>query len=130
MKNKMKTNSIILAVITSVALVVPGSLRAHEGEEHGAQGHEESIKGEVVDLACYVDHGAIGEKHADCAKKCIESGLPVGIKAADGRTYVIIGAHQPMNHELAGFAAKTISVKGKVVARDGINLIDTAEIVK
>ncbi len=126
----MKKESIILAVIAAVSLAAPGILRAHEGEEHGAQGHEETIKGEVIDLACYLDHGATGEKHADCAKKCIESGLPVGIKAADGKTYVIIGAHQPINNELVAHAAKTITVKGKVVARDGINLIENAEIAK
>ena len=29
-------------------------------------------------MACYIDHGATGEKHADCAKKCITGGLPQG----------------------------------------------------
>lgn len=126
----MTKKSSILALVTAFALGAPGILRAHEGEEHGTSGHEETIKGEVIDLACYVDHGAAGDKHADCAKKCIESGLPVGLKAANGKTYFIIGAHQPMNQELAGYAAKTIAVKGKVTARDGINLIENAEIVK
>jgi hypothetical protein len=46
---------------------------------------ETTIKGEVLDMACYLDHGAQGEKHAACAEKCISSGLPVGIKDADGK---------------------------------------------
>ncbi len=81
-------------------------------------------------MACYLDHNATGEKHADCAKKCINSGLPVGIKADDGKTYLLIGEHKPLNSELAQYAAKTITVKGKLSSRDGINMIENAEIQK
>jgi len=81
-------------------------------------------------MACYIDHAAKGEKHASCAKTCIESGLPVGIKGEDGKTYLIIGDHKPINAQLAEHAGKTITVKGKVVERDGIHMIANAEIVK
>ena len=60
-----------------------------------------SVTGEVLDMACYLDHGAHGEKHAECAKTCIESGLPVGIKSSDGKVYLVIGEHKPLNKELA-----------------------------
>ena len=112
------------------------SLMAHEGEDHskkGGMGDDKemtTVKGEVVDMACYIDHGATGEKHADCAKKCITSGLPVGIKAVDGKTYLLIGEHKSINADLAQYAAKTITVKGKVASRDGFNMIENAEIQK
>jgi len=35
-----------------------------------------------------------------------------------------------MNKELAALAAQTITVKGKVVEKDGIKMIENAEIVK
>jgi len=90
-----------------------------------------SITGEILDMACYTDHGAHGEKHAACAQKCIASGLPVGIKSdADGKVYLVIGDHKPLNSDLAEYAAKTITLKGKVVSRDGINMLENAEIVK
>ena len=89
-----------------------------------------TVTGEVLDMACYLDHGAHGEKHAGCAKTCIESGLPVGIKSSDGKVYLIIGEHKPLNKELAEHAAKTITIKGKLVSRDGISMIANAEIVK
>ena len=89
-----------------------------------------SITGEVIDMACYTDHGACGEKHAVCAKTCIESGLPVGIKDADGKVYLVIGDHKPLNDVLADYAAKTVTLKGKLVSRDGINMLENAEIVK
>jgi hypothetical protein len=118
----MKKLFLTVAVI-GAALIMAGSLRA---EEAGLV----TVTGEVVDMACYLDHGAMGEKHAACAKTCIESGLPVGIKASDGKTYLIIGDHKPLNKQLAGRAAKTITVKGKFVERDGFKMIANAEIVK
>lgn len=91
---------------------------------------EVTVTGEVLDMACYLDHGAHGAKHADCAKTCISNGLPVGLKTADGKTYLLIGDHMPANSELAKHAAETITVKGKLVERDGINLLENIEIVK
>jgi hypothetical protein len=121
----MKRLTTILAV---VALAGVGSAIAQENEKSGGQ--EVSVTGEVIDMSCYVDHGATGEKHAGCAKKCIESGLPVGIKANDGKTYVVIGDHKPLNSELANDAAKTVTVKGKLVSRDGINMVENAMVQK
>lgn len=89
-----------------------------------------TVKGEVVDLMCYLDHGAKGAKHASCAKMCIESGGPVGILTADNQLYLIIGEHKPINDKLAPLAAKIITVKGKVVERDGMKMIENAEIVQ
>jgi hypothetical protein len=92
--------------------------------------NEVTITGEILDLACYLDHGARGEGHAKCARKCIKSGLPVGIKAEDGKTYLLIGEHKIINKTLAPHAAKTITIRGKLVSRDGINLIENVEIIK
>lgn len=112
---------------------------AHEKHDHGTTkqsigqtSSEETItvKGEVLDMACYIDHNAQGPKHADCAKTCIESGLPVGIKTEDGKTYLLIGEHKPINKALAPYAAKTITVRGKAISRDGFNMIENAEIVQ
>jgi hypothetical protein len=120
-------------VALSVAVVVASlvAIWSVQAEDHKADASSAvTVKGEVVDMACYVDHGAHGEKHAQCAQTCIESGLPVGIKGEDGKTYLLIGEHKPLNKELAQYAGKTITVKGKLVSRDGINMIANAEIVK
>jgi hypothetical protein len=129
----MKKLNILLSIFITSALV-PLPAMAHEGEEHGedakATGEAVTVSGEVVDMVCYIDHGATGAKHADCAQTCIKMGLPVGIKANDGKTYLLIGEHKPINSDLAPLAAKTITVKGKLVSRDGFNMIENAEIVK
>lgn len=128
----MKAMKVMLGIAAAAALAATPLFAAEKaGEKHEhAAGEMKKITGEVVDMACYVDHGATGEKHADCAKKCIASGLPVGLKAADGKTYLLIGDHTPMNKELAEYAAKTITVEGKVVSRDGFNMIENATIQK
>ena len=120
----MKTWDKVIAAVVGAGLIAVGSLRAEEASQ------TITVTGEVLDMACYIDHGAQGEKHADCAKMCIESGLPVGIKSKDGKTYLIIGEHKPLNKELAQYAAKTITIKGKLVERDGFRMIANAEIVK
>ena len=113
----------------------PGNVRsalAHEGEKHeSASATEEvTVTGEVVDMVCYISEGASGAEHSDCAQTCIKMGLPVGIKTSDGKTYLLIGEHKPINAQLAPLAAKIITVKGKAVSRDGFNMIENAEIVK
>ncbi|WP_238523514.1 hypothetical protein [Candidatus Methylacidiphilum infernorum] len=95
-----------------------------------AQEEKTVIKGKVIDLVCYLDHGAEGEKHLKCAKTCIESGLPVGLKGEDGKLYIIVGEHKPINKELVSKAQQVITVKGKVVSKEGFNLIENAEIVQ
>jgi hypothetical protein len=54
-----------------------------------------SVTGEFIDMACYFDDGASGPGHAECARMCIASGLPVGLKGRDGKIYVLIGNQVP-----------------------------------
>jgi hypothetical protein len=115
--------AIVMAVVGAGTVTLWSARAADEAKDV-------TVKGEVLDMACYLDHGASGEKHAECAQTCISSGLPVGLKGTDGKTYLLIGEHKTLNSELAPYAGKTISVKGKLVSRDGINMIENATIVK
>ena len=89
----------------------------------------QSIKGEIVDLMCYLDHGAKGEKHKGCAEKCIKSGGPVGLLSGD-QLYLVIGDHEPINELLAPKAAQTVTLKGKVVEKNGMKMIEKATLVE
>jgi hypothetical protein len=42
----------------------------------------------------------------------------------------VVGDHKPMNNKLAPLAGKTITLKGKVVERNGMKMIENAEIEK
>ncbi len=120
-----------VAVTFTAALLVSPLALAHD--EHGKEpldaAASKTVTGEVVDMMCYVDHNAMGEKHAGCAAKCIKGNGPAGI-VSDGKAYLVVGDHKPMNEQLAEFAGKTVTIKGKMAERGGVAMIENAEIVK
>ena len=118
----LKTSSVILGL--SAVLALPA---INFGADSDAAA--KSVTGEVVDLMCYLDHGAKGEKHKGCAEKCIKGGGPVGLLSGED-LYLVIGDHKPMNEELAPKAGQTITLKGKVVEKHGMKMIENAEIEK
>jgi hypothetical protein len=127
-----KTRSTVGAALILALAFAPLAL-AHD-PEHGKEkldaSAEKSVTGEIVDMMCYVDHNAIGEAHGQsCGAKCIKNGGPVGI-VSDGKAYLVVGEHKPMNDELAQYCGKTITLKGKMADRGGIALLENAEIVK
>lgn len=122
--------AVVVTFITALAISPLALAHEHEGDKDKLDaGATKEVTGEIVDMMCYVDHNAMGDKHAACAAKCIKGGGPVGI-TSEGKAYLIIGDHKPMNDQLAEYAGKTITVKGKIAERDGISMIENAEIVK
>src|SRR5207244_13173509 len=68
----------------------PCALAAEQGKENLDASASKEITGEVVDMMCYVDHNAMGDRHARSAPKCIKCGGPVGV-VADGNAIVLRG---------------------------------------
>lgn len=144
---------VVMGVLaTGGALVNAGQGQGHGQHEHHDADKPTTLTGEVVDLMCYLDHGARGKDHQDCAKRCIASGGPVGLlvqETSDGhghehmhddhddddgheghpQVFLIIGNHKPLNSKLADHAAKQITVVGKVVNRAGMKMIENVQIV-
>ena len=105
--------------------------RAAAGAAAGtAQGSTVTIAGEVLDMACYIAFNLSGPDHADCARTCIKNGLPVGIKAPDGKAYLLTGTNEPLNNQLADYAAKTVTVKGIIRQRNGFLMLDQVTLEK
>jgi len=103
---------------------------AEEQHEHGKDtAASKEVTGEVVDMMCYVDHNATGDKHSACGTKCIKGGGPVGI-VENGKAYLVVGEHKPINEQLADSCGKTVTLKGKLAERGGIAMLENAEIVK
>lgn len=77
------------------------------------------IRGEVVDLACYLPDGKKkGEAHMACAREGIAAGNPVGILTTSGELYLAIGKDsKPANPLLEAFAAKQVRITGKKFTR-------------
>lgn len=102
----------------------------HQHAQDASGSDEKTVTGEVVDMMCYLDHNAMGDKHGQsCGAKCIKNGGPVGI-VENGKAYLVVGEHKPMNDELADSCGKTITLKGKLAERGGIAMLENAEVVK
>jgi hypothetical protein len=128
--NRPTVIKIAVAATFIAALAVSPVAIAEEHEHGSATVASKEVTGEVVDMMCYVDHNAVGEKHGQsCGAKCIKSGGPVGI-VSDGKAYLVVGEHKPMNDQLADYCGKTVTLKGKMAERGGIAMIANAEIVK
>jgi hypothetical protein len=81
-------------------------------------------------MTCYIARNLSGPQHAQCARDCIRKGLPVRIKGEDGKAYLLVGKKQSVNAELADYAAKTVTIRGKETMRDGFALLQVEEIRK
>src|SRR5437773_7002600 len=64
----------VAAGFISALAFSPLALAAEQGKENLDASASKEITGEVVDMMCYVDHNAMGDKHAGCAAKCIKGG--------------------------------------------------------
>src|SRR5438046_643259 len=128
--NKPTVLRIGVAAIFIAGLACAPLAIAQEHEHGDDAAASKEVTGEVVDMMCYVDHNAVGEKFGQsCGAKCIKSGGPAGI-VSNGKDYLVVGEHKPMNDQLAEYCGKTITLKGKMAERGGIAMIENAEIVK
>jgi hypothetical protein len=116
---------VISASITAVAMKLWERKR-----DRLAQRQEIIVTGEVLDMSCYIAYNLSGPEHAKCAGDCIRSGLPVGIKNGDGKVYLLVGNFQTVNAELADYAAKLVTIKGKQSIRNGFTQLQVEEIRK
>lgn len=113
-----KTLGVILIAITALVLSVGRVFADPKGEEV-------TVKGEVIDLWCYLEGGDHGADHKDCAVMCAKAGNPIGILDAKGNIYVAMGIkdHQPGREVLIDKMAETVTVTGTLVKKGGTQVI-------
>ena len=112
---------LVAAVALSVLMGVMAG--ASFAVEKGAEPSDVTLTGEVLDLACYIGHGAKGPEHATCAAKCAEMGQPIGLAASDGKVYILLADHADSSPftKAKSMAGKKVEIKGEVAAKDGMN---------
>jgi hypothetical protein len=124
----MKRFWTVLAVSAAVACLGFGVVSAEEKKAEGHAAKPVTMSGELVDMGCYVGHGASGEKHAECASKCIAGGMPMGLLTKDGSLYLLTMAHgnaDPYN-KLKDMAGKQVKVTGPANQRAGMKTLEVA----
>ncbi len=89
-------------------------------------------KGDVVDMSCYIASGAKGADHADCAKRCVKSGQPMGLLTEDGTLYLLAkdGGDAAPFEDLKELAGEEAEVKGTLTERDGMKMLVVKESTK
>ena len=95
-------SALALVTLTLVAVNAPAV-----GQPAKAAAKTMTLKGEVVDLGCYLGHGARGADHKSCATECIANGMPFGLLTAN---------------------AETVVVSGSVVQRNGLIAVEVADV--
>ncbi|HEU4723660.1 MAG TPA: hypothetical protein VFU59_00035 [Candidatus Eisenbacteria bacterium] len=124
---RLFTAVLALALVTLFAF--SGAFAADAKKEAKLQ----SWTGEVVDLGCYMGHGAKGEGHKECGLKCVSNGMPMGLVVGGNKVYVLT-----LNHDNgdAFNACKTmvsqqVKIGGTLNTKGGIQSIEvtTAEAV-
>ncbi len=119
--------------VTALAALMVVSLSfaalAQEGKSEAPKA--QTLKGEIVDMGCYLGHGAKGAEHQACALKCIQNGMPMGLLTEDGTVYLLTQSHQdadPFN-QAKDLAAQTVSITGPVFDRGGVKAIEVDKIM-
>ena len=89
------------------------------------KGDTVKVKGEVVDLWCYLEGGDRGADHKKCAITCAKAGNPIGLVTDKDEVYVMMGLkdHQPGREVLIEKMAETVTVEGTLVKKGGVQVI-------
>ena len=119
-------------IAVAIALVFAGRAVANESHEMpGMKAATKSVRGEVVDMGCYLGHGAKGADHVSCATKCLAQAMPMGILTSNGTLYLVTLDHDnadPYN-DLKGMAGKDVTVTGAMLTRSGMKAITATTVL-
>jgi hypothetical protein len=108
-----------------VAMSMLAVLMAGNSAHAQPKGERTTIKGEVVDLWCFMEGGDRGPAKKECATACAKAGNPIGILDTKGDLYVAAGIkdHQSAQALLLNRMSDQVSVTGTLVKTGGVPMI-------
>jgi hypothetical protein len=93
---------------------------------------QKSVTGSLEDTFCYNVVGAHGAGHAQCALKCAQKGIPVGlVEKGTEKMYILLPPknEQAMPDDVLKNMEKEVTVTGKSYSKGGVEFL-TVESVK
>src|SRR6266480_5612922 len=89
------------------------------------KGETVTLKGEVIDLWCYLEGGDRGADHKKCAIECAKAGDPIALLTEKGDVYILVGIkdHDPAKDMLIEKMAENVTVDGTLVKKGGVQAI-------
>ena len=122
----------LLALVATLGLVIAvGAVAAEKQGGHSTAGMKSmTMTGEVLDAGCYVAHGAMGAKHAECALKCASNGMPLMILGKDGKAVLLTPNHDNPDpyEQLKKLAGSSVTVTGTMAERGGVKALDVTAV--
>lgn len=84
-----------------------------------------TVKGEVVDLWCYLEGGDHGASHKQRSTACAKAGNPIGLIDDKGNIYVTAGIqdHQPARDILINRMNEQVTATGTLVKKGGTQML-------
>lgn len=84
-----------------------------------------SVKGEVLDMSCYMSKGAKGAGHKMCAEMCLKKGLPAGLLTSSGQVYLLVEDHDKADayKTAINHAADQVQITGKYANKNGVQAL-------
>ncbi len=127
--------------LTVVELTRPGSLEdvgapRHPGDDTVRTVGAMTVVGELVDTKCWsgVMRPATGKVHRACAVRCLEGGIPPGVRVVgpDGASVVVLlaGADGDPAEVEPQWAALDVEASGVLEIRDGLAVLRAARVTR
>ena len=121
----------LLALVTILGLVIAvGAFAKGETGHSTAAAKTMTWTGEILDAGCYIGHGAMGAKHAECALKCAANGMPLMLMMKDGKAVLLTPNHDNPDayNQLKTMAGSVATVTGTMAERGGVKGIDVTAV--
>ena len=123
----MKIRNLITSTALAGLMVIVPCVIASEEEQAGSTGTVKvncSTWPVTPTMARAERNTPIAQRHAS------RWACRVGLKGEDGKTYLLIGDHKPLNKGVCPVCGEDNHRERKNRLRDGINMIENAEVVK
>jgi len=108
------------------ALAVAGLAMAQMSFAEEGKAEKKSAKTskyEVVDVACFVAKGEKGEKHKECAMKCISGGGELAL-LSNGKLYIPVDKDfKSARDKFVSKGGDVVDVAGKKISKGGVNYL-------
>jgi len=130
----MKRLLSLFAMLSLFVAAIANAKGAEDKPEQKSESHSHSMAaaktgswtGEILDSSCYLGHGAMGAKHAECAAKCAANGAPMMLLTKDGKVILLMPPHDnPDGYNQAKTLAGTMAtITGALSERSGVRGIE------
>lgn len=120
-------------LLASVLLVAAPVLAQDAPPKRIPGGQSIEIRGEVVELGCYLRDGARGEGHRACAMACLKNGGQLGIVQDDTGVLFPLAGPTPASDPNAAarqHVAAHVFVRGQLFERNGARVVVVEELTR